>query len=85
MCKVMNISISGDSIIRLLIRQYETQPELVCGKALPEAMQIENWFQLHQNLLDGVKNVLNGSIPSSVKIPAEEAMIDHSVDNYQKK
>ena len=30
-CKAMNITISPDSVIRLLLRRYENQPETVCG------------------------------------------------------
>jgi transposase len=33
-CKAMNITISPDSVIRLLIRRYETQPEQVCSSTI---------------------------------------------------
>ena len=33
-CKAMNITISPDSVIRLLIRRYETQPEPICSSAI---------------------------------------------------
>ena len=34
LCKAMNITISADSIIRLLMKKYETQPEQVCGSTI---------------------------------------------------
>ncbi|MCR5540657.1 MAG: hypothetical protein K6F71_07555 [Ruminococcus sp.] len=33
-CKAMNITISPDSVIRLLIRRYETQPEPICSSTI---------------------------------------------------
>ena len=33
-CKAMNITISPDSVIRLLIRRYETQPKQVCSSTI---------------------------------------------------
>lgn len=33
-CKAKNITISPDSVIRLLIRRYETQPEQVCSSTI---------------------------------------------------
>lgn len=33
-CKAMNITISPDSVIRLLIRRYEIQPEMICGSVI---------------------------------------------------
>ena len=33
-CQAMNIKTSGDSIIRLLIKRYQAQPEAVCGSVI---------------------------------------------------
>lgn len=133
----MNITISPDSVIRLLLRRYESQPEIksssVVGvddfafakrktygtiivdeathepvavlegrdkealkkwlknnkhikavtrdrasayasaieETLPYKMQIADRFHLHQNLLEIIRKVLNGSVPSTVKIPID--------------
>ena len=136
-CKAMNITISPDSVIRLLLRRYESQPEIECSsvvgvddfafakrktygtiivdeathdpvavlegrdketlkkwlknnkhikavtrdrasayasaieETLPYTMQIADRFHLHQNLLETIRKVLNGSVPSTVKIPID--------------
>lgn len=141
-CKAMNIQTSGDSIIRLLLRKYEEQPEMICGsvigvddfafkkkqtygtiivdgethkpiallegrdketlkhwlkhnshiqtitrdragvyasaitESLPGAMQIADRFHLHQNLLEIVKDVLQGTMPANLKIPKEQLNTD---------
>ena len=141
-CKAMNITISPDSVIRLLLERYESQPEKVCGsvvgvddfsfakrktygtiivdeathepvavlegrdketlkkwlqnnkhikavtrdrasayaaaieETLPDTMQIADRFHLHQNLLETIRKVLNGSVPSTVKIPVDIEKIE---------
>lgn len=33
-CNAMGIKISGDSVIRLLLRRYEAQPKMICGSTV---------------------------------------------------
>lgn len=140
-CKNMSIKISGDTVIRLLLKRYEAQEKPECGSAigiddfafkkrnkygtiivdaqthepveilegrdgntlrewlknnkhvkivtrdrasayataiqeiLPDAMQVADRFHLHQNLLEAVKEIINGTIPADVKIPIQEENI----------
>ncbi|MCD7745673.1 MAG: transposase [Lachnospiraceae bacterium] len=135
--KASNIKISGDTIIRMLMRRYSEQEKPVCGNAigiddfafkkrhtygtvivdegthktvavlngrdgetlkkwlkqnqhvktvtrdrasayakaveevLPDCMQIADRFHLHQNLLEAVKRVVNGTVPVDIKIPSD--------------
>ena len=146
-CKAMNITISPDSVIRLLLRRYESQPEPICGstvgvddfafakrktygtiivdeathkpvavlegrdketlkkwlesnkhikavtrdrasayasaieEVLPDTMQIADRFHLHQNLLETVRNILNSSIPFTIKIPVNTESDDLSEED----
>ncbi len=38
---------------------------------LPDAMQIEDRFHLHQNLLETIKNTVTSVIPVDVRIPID--------------
>ena len=42
------------------------------NEVLPGAMQIADRFHLHQNFLEIVQSVLQGIVPSNIKIPNEE-------------
>ena len=133
-CNLLNIKISGDSVIRLLLKRYTAQPEPICSstvgvddfafkkresygtivvdeethqpvalldgrdsstlkawlqknkhikmvtrdrasayasaiqETLPGTMQIADRFHLHQNFLEVVQSVLQGTMPANIKI-----------------
>ena len=46
------------------------------SESLPGAMQIADRFHLHQNLLEIVQNVLQGTLPANLKIPKEQLDTD---------
>lgn len=147
--KASNIKISGDTIIRMLMRRYSDQEKPVCGNAigiddfafkkrntygtiivgeethktvavlngrdgenlknwlkqnkhvktvtrdrasayakaveevLPDCMQIADRFHLHQNLLEAVKSVVNGTVPVEIKIPSDYGKAQESEKNSQ--
>lgn len=147
--KASNIKISGDTIIRMLMRRYSDQEKPVCGNAigiddfafkkrdtygtiivdeethkpvavldgrdgetlknwlkqnqhvktvtrdrasayakaveevLPDCMQIADRFHLHQNLLEAVKNVVNGTVPVEIKIPQDYGKPQEEEKNSQ--
>ena len=51
------------------------------SEVLPDAMQIADRFHLHQNLLETIRNVLQGSIPANIKIPEDELHTAVQPDN----
>ena len=51
------------------------------SEVLPEAMQIADRFHLHQNLLETIRGVLQGSIPANIKIPEDELHTGVQPDN----
>lgn len=149
-CKNMGVKISGDTVIRLLLKRYEAQEKTVCSSVigvddfaykkgnrygtviidaethnpieildgrdgntlkewlkknkhikavtrdranayasaiqeiLPDAMQIADRFHLHQNLLEAVKDIVNGTIPTDIKIPVQGTEPDDEEDNCKK-
>lgn len=38
---------------------------------LPDAMQIADRFHLHQNLLEAIKNTINATVPTDIRIPSD--------------
>lgn len=149
-CRNMNVKISGDTVIRLLMKRYETQEKPLCSSTvgvddfafkkrnrygtvivdsethrpveildgrdgntlkewlkknqhikavtrdrasayasaiqdvLPDAMQVADRFHLHQNLLEAIRSTLNSTVPTDIKIPIEEKVINTD-DNTGKK
>lgn len=86
-CRTLGIKISGDTVIRLLLKRYESLPSpevsdvigvddfayaKVISEKLPEAMQVADRFHLHQNLLEAIKKALNREIPATISIPHAE-------------
>lgn len=143
-CQAMDLKISGDTVIRLLTRRYQSQEKIECGavigiddfafrkrhkygtiivdeathrpvalldgrdgktlkewlesnkhvktitrdrasayasairEILPDAMQIADRFHLHQNLLEAVRNTVNGIVPVDIRIPKEAEVCDET-------
>lgn len=45
----------------------------VKAEELPDAMQVEDRFRLHQNLLEAIKN-LNHELPATIKVPHNDEL-----------
>lgn len=44
----------------------------VISEELPDAMQVADWFHLHQNLLEAIKKALNQELPATIIISHQE-------------
>ena len=58
--------------VRTVTRDRASAYASAMNETLPDAMQIADRFHLHQNLLEAIRGVLQGCIPSNTKIPTNE-------------
>jgi len=55
--------------IRIVTRDRSGAYAKAISEMLPQAMQIADRFHLHQNLLSCIKNILQSTLPATMKVP----------------
>lgn len=62
---------SKNKHVKAVTRDRASAYSSAITEILPDAMQIADRFQLHQNLLEAIKNTVNSELPVDIRIPSD--------------
>ena len=63
--------LSKNKHVKAVTRARASAYSSAITEILPDAMQIADRFQLHQNLLEAIKNTVNSELPVDIRIPSD--------------
>ena len=63
--------LSKNKHVKAVTRDRASAYSSAITEILPDAMQIADRFQLHQNLLEAIKNTVNSELPVDIRIPSD--------------
>ena len=63
--------LSKNKHVKAVTRDRASAYSSAITEILPDAMQIADRFQLHQNLLEAIKNTVNSELPVNIRIPSD--------------
>ena len=63
--------LSKNKHVKAVTRDRASAYSSAITEILPDAMQIADRFQLHQNLLEAIKNTVNSELPVDISIPSD--------------
>lgn len=67
----LNEWLSKNKHVKAVTRDRASAYSSAITEILPDAMQIADRFQLHQNLLEAIKNTVNSELPVDIRIPSD--------------
>ena len=63
--------LSKNKHVKAVTRDRASAYSSAITEIVPDAMQIADRFQLHQNLLEAIKNTVNSELPVDIRIPSD--------------
>ena len=63
--------LSKNKHVKAVTRDRASAYSSAITEILPDAMQIADRFQLHQNILEAIKNTVNSELPVDIRIPSD--------------
>ena len=63
--------LSKNKHVKAVTRDRASAYSSAITEILPDATQIADRFQLHQNLLEAIKNTVNSELPVDIRIPSD--------------